>query len=153
MSILLREVKSIDGYQKSGHAVFDIKYHVIWVTKYRYQVLRGQIAVRLRELIRQGCEARGVTILQGSVGKEHIHLLISCPPSLAPSKIMQYLKGRSSRLLQDEFPELKKRYWGQHLWSRGYFCATVGNGTEEIIRTYIANQSNKIRDDIFKIDD
>ncbi|MFT8361538.1 MAG: IS200/IS605 family transposase [Sporolactobacillus sp.] len=143
----------MDGYQKSGHAVFDIKYHVIWVTKYRYQVLRGQIAVRLRELIRQGCEARGVTILQGSVGKEHIHLLISCPPSLAPSKIMQYLKGRSSRLLQDEFPELKKRYWGQHLWSRGYFCATVGNGTEEIIRTYIANQSNKIRDDIFKIDD
>jgi Transposase and inactivated derivatives len=141
------------GYQKSGHAVYDIKYHVIWVTKYRYQVLRGQVAVRLRELIRQGCEARGVTILQGSVGKEHIHLLISCPPSLAPSKIMQYLKGRSSRLLQDEFSELKKRYWGQHLWSRGYFCATVGNVTEEIIRNYIANQSNKVKDDIFKIDD
>lgn len=143
----------MDGYQKSGHAVYDIKYHVIWVTKYRYQVLRGQIAIRLRELIRQGCEARGVTILQGSVGKEHIHLLISCPPSLAPRKIMQYLKGRSSRLLQDEFLELKKRYWGQHLWSRGYFCATVGNVTEEIIRNYIANQSNKIKDDIFKIDD
>ncbi len=84
----------MDGYQKSGHAVYDIKYHVIWVTKYRYQVLRGPIAVRLRELIRQGCEARGVTILQGSVGKEHVHLLISCPPSLAPSKIMEYLKGR-----------------------------------------------------------
>lgn len=143
----------MDGYQKSGHAVYDIKYHVIWVTKYRYQVLRGQIAIRLRELIRQGCEARGVTILQGSVGKEHIHLLISCPPSLAPSKIMQYLKGRSSRLLQDEFSELKKRYWGQHLWSRGYFCATVGNVTEEIIRNYIANQSNKVKDNIFKIDD
>ncbi|WP_100486376.1 IS200/IS605 family transposase [Sporolactobacillus pectinivorans] len=143
----------MDGYQKSGHAVYDIKYHVIWVTKYRYQVLRGPIAVRLRELIRQGCEARGVTILQGSVGKEHVHLLISCPPSLAPSKIMEYLKGRSSRLLQDEFSELKKRYWGQHLWSRGYFCATVGNVTEEIIRNYIANQSNKVKDDIFKIDD
>lgn len=143
----------MDGYQKSGHAVYDIKYHVIWVTKYRYQVLRGQVAVRARELIRQGCEARGVTILQGSVGKEHIHLLISCPPSLAPSKVMQYLKGRSSRLLQDEFSELKKRYWGQHLWSRGYFCATVGTVTEEIIRNYIANQSGKIKDDIFKIDE
>ncbi|MDF2858994.1 MAG: family transposase [Neobacillus sp.] len=143
----------MDGYQKSGHAVYDIKYHVIWVTKYRYKVLRGQVAVRLSELIRQGCEARGVTILQGSVGKEHIHLLISCPPSLAPSKIMQYLKGRSSRLLQDEFSELKKQYWGQHLWSRGYFCATVGTVTDEIIRNYIANQSNKVRDDIFKIDD
>lgn len=143
----------MDGYQKSGHAVYDIKYHVIWVTKYRYQVLRGQVAVRARELIRQGCEARGVTILQGSVGKEHIHLLISCPPSLAPSKVMQYLKGCSSRLLQDEFSELKKRYWGQHLWSRGYFCATVGTVTEEIIRNYIANQSGKIKDDIFKIDE
>jgi putative transposase len=143
----------MDGYQKSGHAVYDIKYHVIWVTKYRYKVLRGQVAVRLSELIRQGCEARGVTILQGSVGKEHIHLLISCPPSLAPSKIMQYLKGRSSRLLQDEFSELKKQYWGQHLWSRGYFCATVGTVTDEISRNYIANQSNKVRDDIFKIDD
>jgi putative transposase len=91
----------MDGYQKSGHTIYDIKYHVIWVTKYRYKVLRGQIAVRLRELIRQGCETRGITILQGSVGKEHVHLLISCPPSLATSKVMQYLKGRSSWLLQD----------------------------------------------------
>ncbi|MFZ2463327.1 MAG: IS200/IS605 family transposase, partial [Caldibacillus thermoamylovorans] len=102
---------------------------------------------------RQGCEARGITILQGSVGKDHIHLLISCPPSLAPSKIMQYLKGRSSRLLQDEFPELKKRYWGQHLWARGYFCATVGNVSEEIIRNYITNQLIEERNDIFKIED
>ncbi|MCO7127357.1 IS200/IS605 family transposase [Sporolactobacillus shoreicorticis] len=143
----------MDSYQESGHAVYAIKYHVIWVTKYRDQVLQGSIAIRLRELIRQGCEARGVTILQRSVGKEFIHLLISSPPSLVPSKIMQYLKGCLSRLLQDEFSELKKRYWDQHLWSRGYFCATIGNVTEEIIRNYIANQSNKIKDDKFKIDD
>ena len=102
----------MDGYRKNSHAVDDIKYHVIWVTKYRYKVLSGLIAIRTRELIRQGCEARGIIILQGSVGKDHIHLLISCPPSLAPSKILQYLKGKSSRLLQGEFPELKKRYWG-----------------------------------------
>ncbi|WP_241557107.1 transposase [Sporolactobacillus terrae] len=55
----------MDGYQKSGHAIFDIKYHVIWMTKYRYKVLRGQVAVRLRELIRQGCDARKITIMQG----------------------------------------------------------------------------------------
>lgn len=109
--------------------------------------------MRVRQLIRQGWEARGITILQGSVGKDHIHLLISCPPSLAPSKIMQYLKGRSSRLLHDEFPELKKRYWGQHLWARGYFCATVGNVSEEIIRNYITNQLIEERNDIFKIED
>ncbi|KEF38485.1 transposase [Schinkia azotoformans MEV2011] len=98
----------MDGYRKNSHAVHDIKYHVIWVTKYRYKILRGPIAIRARELIRQGCEARGIIILQGSVGKDHIHLLLSCPPSLAPSKILQYLKGRSSRLLQDEFLELKR---------------------------------------------
>ena len=143
----------MDGYQKSSHAVFDIKYHVIWVTKYRYKVLHGPIAKRTRELIRQGCEARGITILQGSVGKDHIHLLLSCPPSLAPSKVLQYLKGRSSRLLQDEFPELKKRFWGQHLWARGYFCATVGTVTEEIIRNYIANQFSEGKDEIFRIDE
>ncbi|WP_144879971.1 MULTISPECIES: IS200/IS605 family transposase, partial [Paenibacillus] len=114
---------------------------------------KGQLAVRTRELIRQGCEARRIGILQGSVGKEHIHLLLSCPPSLAPSKVVQYLKGRSSRLLQEEFPELKKRYWGQHLWARGYFCATVGNVTEEMIRNYIANQFSGEKNEIFKIED
>ncbi|GKV65243.1 MULTISPECIES: IS200/IS605 family transposase [unclassified Sporosarcina] len=143
----------MDGYRKSSHVVFDIKYHVIWVTKYRYKVLHGPIAVRTRELIRQGCEARGITILQGSVGMDHIHLLLSCPPSMAPSKMLPYLKGRSSRLLQDEFPELKKRYWGQHLWARGYFCATVGTVTEVIIRNYIANQFNEGTDEMFKIDE
>jgi putative transposase len=143
----------MDGYQKSSHAVLDIKYHVIWVTKYRYKVLHGPIAKRTRELIRQGCEARGIAILQGSVGKDHIHLLLSCPPSLGPSKILQYLKGRSSRLLQDEFPELKKRFWGQHLWARGYFSATVGTVTEEIIGNYIANQFSEGKDEIFRIED
>jgi len=143
----------MDGYRKNSHTVYDIKYHVIWVTKYRYKVLSGPIAIRARELIRQGCEARGIIILQGSVGKDHIHLLISCPPSLAPSKILQYLKGRSSRLLQDEFPELKKRYCGQHLWARGYFCATVGTVTEDIIRNYIANQFSEEKNDIFKIEE
>ncbi|WP_347709285.1 IS200/IS605 family transposase [Bacillus sp. FJAT-47783] len=80
-------------------------------------------------------------------------LLLSCPPSLALSKIMQYLKGRSSRLLQDEFPELKKKYWGYHLWARGYFCATVGTVAEEIIRNYIANQFRDEKNDIFRIEE
>nr|WP_279326025.1 IS200/IS605 family transposase [Bacillus sp. FJAT-47783] len=78
---------------------------------------------------------------------------MSCPPSLALSKIMQYLKGRSSRLLQDEFPELKKKYWGYHLWARGYFCATVGTVAEEIIRNYIANQFRDEKNDIFRIEE
>lgn len=143
----------MDEYNKNSHAVYDIKYHIIWVTKYRYKILQKPISIRLRELIRQGCEARGILILEGSIGKDHVHLLVSSPPSIAPSKIVQYLKGRSSRLIQEEFPELKKRYWGQHLWARGYFCGTVGNVTEEIIRNYIANQGIEEKDERFRIEE
>ena len=140
-------------YNKSSHAVYDVKYHIIWITKYRYKILGGNISKRLRELIRQGCEARNITIISGNIGKDHIHMLLSCPPSLSPSKIVQYLKGRSSRLLQEEFPELKKRYWGQHLWGRGYYCATVGSVTEEMIRNYIENQEPSARDDVFRVEE
>ena len=122
-----------------------------WVTKYRYKVLGGEVSKRLRELIRQGCEARNITIVQGSIGRDHVHMLLSCSPSLAPSKIVQYLKGRSSRLLQDQYPELKKNYWGQHLWGRGYFCATVGSVREETIKRYIEDQKISGGNDIFKI--
>lgn len=124
-------------YRRGPHTVYDIQYHFVWVTKYRYHVLRGEVAERARELIRQSCMSREIKILKGHVSKDHIHLLVSCPPSLSPAKVMQYLKGRSSRLLQHEFPHLKKRYWGQHIWARGYFCATVGAVTQEQIREYI----------------
>lgn len=140
------------GYIKfSSHAVYDIQYHTVWTTKYRYKILQGKIAERLRELLRQGCEARQITIIRGSVGKDHVHMLISCPPTLAPSKIMQYLKGRSSRMLQEEFEELRKRYWGQHLWATGYFMRTVGTVTEETIKQYIEEQGKEKIDEIFKI--
>ena len=139
-------------YTSGSHTVHDIKYHFVWTTKYRYKVLRGEIAKRLRDLIRQGCEARGITIITGSVGHDHVHLLLSCPTDLAPSKIAQYLKGRSSKLLQEAFPELKKRYWGQHLWARGYFCATVGSVTDEMVREYISRQEESINE-TFKVVD
>ncbi len=80
-------------------------------------------------------------------------MLISCPTDLPPSKIVQYLKGRSSHLMQEEFPQLKKRYWGQHLWARGYFCATVGMVTEEIVKNYIENQSSDGIENKFKIEE
>src|SRR5664279_4370922 len=138
-------------YRKSAHAVFDIKYHVVWITKYRYKVLRGRVAERARDLIRQICEAREIVIVRGSVSPDHIHMLLSVPAHLAPSKVVQYIKGRSSRRLQDEFPELRKRYWGQHLWARGYFCATVGAVDEATIREYIESQKWDQDDQGFKI--
>jgi putative transposase len=130
-------------YRTGSHTVYDIQYHLVWVTKYRYPVLDGEVAVRARELIRQTCATREFRILQGHIRKDHVHLLVSCPPSLSPANVVQYLKGRSSRMLQDEFSHLKKRYWGQHLWSRGDFCATVGTVTEEQIREYIEKHQDE----------
>ena len=140
----------MSDFRKASHTVYDIQYHVVWTTKYRYKVLREKVAERLRELLRQGCEARGIKIVRGSIGRDHVHMLISCPPTLSPAKIMQYLKGRSSKMLKEEFPELRKRYWGQHLWSSGYFCRTVGTIDDETIKQYIENQQDDI-EDIFKI--
>ena len=140
-------------YKHGSHSVYDIKYHVIWVTKYRYQVINGEVALRARELIRQTCLSRDITIVQGSIGKDHIHMLIACPPTMAPAKIMQYIKGRSSRLLQEEFPHLQKRYWGQHMWARGYFCATVGQLTEEMIQEYLEHHFEPRPNDDFRMEE
>ena len=118
----------------------DIKYYFVWITKYRYKILQGKIAYRLRELLKQGCDAKGLEIVRGSISKDHVHMLLSCPTTMSPSQIAQYLKGRSSHLLQDEFPELKRRYWGPHMWARGYFCGTVGEVDEETIKRYVEEQ-------------
>jgi len=101
--------------------------------------------------IRQICHAREVVIVRGSVSPDHIHMLVSAPAHLAPFKLVQYIKGRSSRRLQEEFPSLRKRYWGQHRWARGYFCATVGAVDEEMIKAYIENQKWDEDDQGFKI--
>ena len=145
------EVIKMAEYRKGSHTVYDIKYHFVWITKYRYQVLKGDVALRLRELLRQGCEANHIRILKGSVGTDHVHMLLSCPTTLSPSQIMQYLKGRSSRILQDEYPTLKKRYWGQHMWGRGYFCGTVGEVDQKTIEEYIKNQGREEPTDNFTI--
>ncbi len=98
-----------------------------------------------------GGEAKGIQIVKGSIAADHVHMLLSCPTDLAPSQIMQYLKGRSSHLIQDEFPELKRRYWGQHMWARGYFCGTVGQVDQETIKRYIETQGKENGDENFEI--
>ncbi len=139
-------------YRAGPHTVYDIQYHFVWGTKYRYKVLAGEVAVRARDLIRQCCEARSITILRGHVSRDHVHLDVSSPPELAPAKIAQYVKGRSSRLLQQEFPHLHKRYWGRHLWARGYFCASVGTVTEKMIQAYIEQQEQARPADVFRVE-
>ena len=115
-----------------------------WITKYRKPVLRGEVAKRLRELIRQTCASLDVVIESGHVAADHIHLLVSVPPNLAVSELVQRLKGRTSRLLLVEFGELNRQFWAKHLWARGYFAASSGNVTDEIIKQYIESQSENL---------
>lgn len=134
--------------RKGAHTQYDLQYHVVWITKYRRKILNDKIANRLKVLLIQGCSAKGITIIKGNIRTDHVHLLISVNPSLSVAQIMQYLKGRSSKKLQEEFSVLRKQFWGQHMWATGYFCRTVGTVTNEIIKEYIENQDNEI-DDIF----
>lgn len=137
-------------YRYGSHTVYNIEYHFVWVTKYRYKVLRGEIGERVRELVRQTCEAFEIRIIRGVVSSDHVHILVSAPPTLAPSEIMRRVKGRSSKRLFEEYPHIKKRYWGKHFWARGYFCATVGQMTEEMIKNYLEHHFEVNRDDNFR---
>tara|TARA_R110002072_G_scaffold289831_5_gene457145 strand:- start:2788 stop:3231 length:444 start_codon:yes stop_codon:yes gene_type:complete len=130
----------MENDRTGSHSRYDIKYHFVWGTKYRRGVLTGQVGVRLRELVREVCRTNEVEILQGAVARDHVHVLLSCPPNLLPSKIMQYIKGKTSRKLMMEFRHLQKQYWGRHLWARGYFVASSGNVTDEAIMEYIRQQ-------------
>lgn len=128
------------NYRKTSHSIYDIKYHIVWITKYRKPVMVGSIAKRLQEILRQICSQNEVQILAGHISKDHVHMLVSVPPHLSASKLVQYMKGSSSHKLQKEYKELNKQYWGRHLWARGYFVASTGNITDEIIAEYIQNQ-------------
>jgi len=130
----------MENYRTGAHSRFDIKYHFVWVTKYRKKVLTGSVGERVRDLVREVCRTNEIEILQGAVSADHVHVLLSCPPTLSPSKIMQYIKGKTSRKLMMEFKHVQKQYWGRHLWARGYFVATSGNVTDEAIAEYIRGQ-------------
>ena len=123
--------------RKSSHAVSWVTVHLIFVTKYRYKVLRGSVQKRCRELLRQDCERMEIRILKGVVSKDHVHIHIEYPPKYSISMIVKQLKGRSSRILQKEFTHLKDRYWAQRFWGRGYGAFSTGNITEELVQQYI----------------
>ena len=124
------------------------------MTKYRYNVLTGDLAIRTRDLIRRICTEENVEILKGTVSSDHIHILVSLDPSLPVSTLVKYLKGKTSRILQMQYPDLKKRYWGQHLWARGYFAVSVGNVTSDMIKQYIEHhlEESSQGEDVFRIE-
>ena len=127
----------MDNLRKGTHSVHQLHVHLVWSTKYRYKVLNGDIQLRCRDLIRQCCDSLDIRILKGVVSKDHVHLHLSYPPKLSVSDMVKRIKGRSARLLLDEFSELKKRYWGQHLWGIGYGAWSTGNITDEMLAQYL----------------
>ncbi len=127
----------MEHYRTSAHTRFDLEYHFVWITKYRKAILRGEVGLRPRALVVEVCKTNDVDILQGHVAKDHVHLFVSVPPHLAPSKLMQHIKGKTSRKLMMEFRHIQKAFWVRHIWACGYFVASSGNVTDEVIREYI----------------
>jgi len=142
----------MEHYRKSSHTTYDIKYHLVWITKYRKRVLTGEIAKRARELIREICRGCDVEIIKGHVSTDHVHIFVSVPPHISVSRLMQSIKGKSSRKMMSEFKTLSRQFWGRHIWARGYFVASSGNVTDEVIMQYIELQGKEPEDGNFRID-
>jgi putative transposase len=137
----------MENQRANGHTVSRLTVHLVWSTKYRYSVIQGDIQVRCRALLIQVCEAEDIQILKGVVSKDHVHMHINYRPSQSISDIVKKLKGRSSRKLQQEFPELKKRYWGQDFWAIGYGCWSTGNITDEMVSEYLEHHRKPSSED------
>jgi putative transposase len=141
-------------YKLGAHTKTDLKVHLIWIPKYRKRVLTGPVAIRTRDLLRQIALEHEIEIISGKVSVDHVHMFICYHPTQNISKIVQWLKGISSRMLLSEFPHLKKHFWGKHLWARGYLAVSSGNITDEMIQQYIEEQEGEpvVDDSRFQID-
>jgi putative transposase len=130
-------------FKRLAHSIYECKYHVVFCPKYRYQILRDEVAEYTRQQIYRLCQQKeGVEVLELSVQPDHVHLVVSIPPKYAVSSVMGYLKGKLAIRLFDRYEKLGRRYWGRHLWSRGYCVSTIGLD-EEKIRKYVTWQAKK----------
>ena len=135
-------------YRLGAHTKSDLKVHVVWIPKYRKPVLTGDLALRVRDIIRQIASEHELEILSGKVARDHVHVFLSYRPTQDIAQIMQWLKGISSRVLLQEFPRLRKQFWGRHFWARGYLAVSSGTITDEMIKEYIEEQEGEpIADD------
>jgi putative transposase len=139
-------------YRRAAHTLYALHYHFVFITKYRKPVLRGDIGTEVRDLIREVCRTLEIEILQGHVRPDHVHLLLSAPPHLAPSRIMQRIKGKTSHHMLQDHRKLRSEFWGRHMWGRGYFVCSSGNVTDEVISEYIRLQDiPRAEDDQFRV--
>ena len=141
-------------YRVGAHTTNDLKVHLVWVPKYRKKVLTGEVAIRVRDLLKQIAIEHELEVISGKVATDHVHMFISYNPSQDISKIVQWLKGISSRVMLSEFSHLRRQFWGRHLWARGYLAVSSGNVTDEIIQQYIDEQEGEpvVDDSRFQID-
>ncbi|MBR8833570.1 MAG: IS200/IS605 family transposase [Stigonema ocellatum SAG 48.90 = DSM 106950] len=127
-------------YKSNENVVYDCKYHIVWCPKYRRSVLIKGVDVRLKEIIREVCNEFQATLIELEVMPDHVHLLVEVDPQFGVTKLIRYMKGRSSRFLRQEFPWLKSRL--PTLWTNSYFVSTVGGAPLEVVKQYIENQKN-----------
>jgi REP element-mobilizing transposase RayT len=114
-----QDCSAYELHKRESHG-FSASVSHVWITKYRYKVLEGALRERIRTMTRQMCEDLGVQIVSGVLSREHVHMFVEIPPHIAVSDFVRRVKGRSSHRVHMEFPELRKRYWGRHFWTRGY---------------------------------
>ena len=133
-------------FKRLAHSLYECKYHVVFCPKYRYRILKDEIAEYVRQQIYQLLgQKEEVEVLELNVQEDHVHVLLSMPPKYAVSEMMGFLKGKLALRMFERFPQLGRKYWGRHLWSRGYCVSTVGID-EEMIRKYVRWQEQQERD-------
>jgi putative transposase len=130
-------------FKRLAHSIYECKYHVVFCPKYRYRILRDEVAEYTKQQVYRLCQQKDkVEVLELSIQPDHVHLVVSIPPKYAVSSFMGYLKGKLAIRLFDRYEKLGRRYWGRHLWSRGYCVSTIGLD-EEQIRKYVNWQEKR----------
>ncbi len=134
----------MSSIKRTSHAVYDLKYHMVWVPKYRKMILGGELAKRLKMSFEEISERYEFEIDTMEVKDDHVHLFLSAPPRYSPAKIVQVIKSISAKMVFKQFPKVKKELWGGEFWSDGYFVRSVGDKvTSEVIRRYIKYQQQE----------
>ena len=137
-------------FRKLAHSLYECKYHVVFCPKYRYRILKDEVAEYVRQQSYQLVQQQeGVEVLELNIQEDHVQLGLWIPPKYAVSEIMGFLKGKLAIRVFERFPQLGRRYWGRHLWARGYCVSTVGVD-EEMIRQYVRWQEQQDRQTEYK---